>query len=227
MENPRFTKPRSLVEQLKHDLSGAIIKGKLLPGQQIKEIELQDWFKVSRAPIREALRLLEGEGLIVVDSYKKKHVRQITEHDLAEMFPVMACLEGLAAKIATSTIGKDKIEILIESNNQIKAAIEQNDCELCAEMNFKFHDTYIQEANNKAIKTAIRSISKGVMWLWLTNIYFKMHETVPITIHEHTKIIEAFQKRDSDAAEREVRSHVNEVFDRSMEFSIWPQGKMT
>jgi len=224
MNNNKFKKPMSLVDQLKHDLSRAIIKGVLRPGERIKEAELQELFKVSRAPIREALRLLEGEGLIVVDNYKKRNVRQITNQDLADMFPVMACLEGLAAKKAVSTISNAKIKLLIETNKQLKTAGEQMNYGLCAEANFKFHKMIIREAKNKAINTAIRSISKGVIWLWLTNIYFKMHEIVHSSVDEHAKIIEAFQNNDADAAEREVRNHINKISMRTLEFSIYDSG---
>jgi len=69
-EDAKFSKPRSMVDQIHHSMRNAIAKGTLNPGQVLKEKELQGWFGVSRAPIREAIRLLEAERLVEVDAYK-------------------------------------------------------------------------------------------------------------------------------------------------------------
>ena len=221
MKDFNFTQPQSLVDQLKENLSDAIVKGVLLPGQQIKEQELQDWFKVSRAPIREALRLLEGNGLIVVDNYKKRYVRRITKRDLTEIFPIMACLEGLAAKYAAPRMGKEKIIELTELNNQMKQAFDKKDYDVCAELNFRFHGRYIRAADNLALERTMRSLTKGSIWLWLTNIYYKKEDMVPRSVEDHSKIIEALKNRDVEAAERAAQHHINQVYGRLLEYSIF------
>ena len=103
-----FRKPKSMVDQIYISLSNAITSGALDPGCRLVEQELQKDFGVSRAPIREAIRLLEADGLVVVDAYKKKHVRNLTREDLVDNIPVLACLESLAARLAAARITKSK-----------------------------------------------------------------------------------------------------------------------
>lgn len=68
---PEFSKPKSMVDQIYDSIARAITTGDLEPGTRLVEQVLQNDFGVSRAPIREAIRLLEADGLVVVDAYKK------------------------------------------------------------------------------------------------------------------------------------------------------------
>ena len=102
MKPKKFTKPFSIVEQIHKSLSDAILNQELQPGTPLTEIELQEWFGVSRAPIREAIRMLESEGLVVVNAFKKKYVRKLTHKELEEIYTVLGCLEGFAAGIAAA-----------------------------------------------------------------------------------------------------------------------------
>ena len=221
MENINFSKPMSLVDQIKHDLSMAIAKGEILPGQQLKETELQKCFGVSRAPIREALRLLQGDGLIIVDNYKKRYVRRITKKNLEDIFPVMACLEGLAAGLAVSIISNEQIAELKKVNIRMENAFREGQYDLCAQLNFKFHSIFIKVVDNNALKRTIRSLTKGSIWLWMTTTYYDKNELIPISIAEHIRIIEAFLQKNSKKAECEVRDHINKVFKRSLKYSIF------
>ncbi len=221
MRNSNFSKPKSLVDQLKGELTEAIIKGRLLPGQQIKELELQDWFGVSRSPIREALRLLQAEGLVEIDSYKKRFVRKITKKDLAEIFPVMACLEGLAARFAAPIISMEKVQELIKLNEKMQSAYEQGAYDRCSEFNFKFHSEFIKTTSNTALFRAMKCLTKGSIWLWLTDLYYTKTDMILNSIHEHNKIIKAFQKKDARSAEKNVQEHINFVYKRSLQYSIF------
>lgn len=91
--------PRSLMEDITNSLRDAIIEGRLQPGQQIVEKELQKTLGVSRAPIREALLKLEGQGLVDIIPRKGSFVRTITARFIQENFIIRAWLEGLAARL--------------------------------------------------------------------------------------------------------------------------------
>lgn len=96
--------PGSIVEQLYSLLCMEIMDGSLKPGQALLEKDLQQRFGTSRAPIREAIRLLAADRLVVVNAYKKKYVRKITREDLREVIPVLACLEGCAARLTVEKL---------------------------------------------------------------------------------------------------------------------------
>ncbi len=221
MNQYNFSKPQPLVDQIKDDLSMAIVKGDILPGQQLKEVELQKWFGVSRAPVREALRLLQGDGLIIVDNFKKRYVRRITKNDLEELFPVMACLEGLAAGFAASVMTSEIIDSLTQVNNGIEKAYQEKQYHMCAQLNFEFHSIFIKLVDNNALNRTIRSLTKGLIWLWMTNLYYDKSDLIPLSIAEHHAIVSAFRQKDSEVAEKHVRTHIIKVFNRCLSHSIF------
>lgn len=214
-EEQNFTKPRSMVNQIHKELSQAISRGILKPGQPLREIELQKWFNTSRAPIREAIRLLEGDGLVIVDTYKKKYVRLITLDLIKETIPVMACLEGYAGNLAIEKITKEHITLLQTINEEIRGAFNQKKYDECSQKNFNFHRIYVKLSNNQALIKAIRSLMKNAMWLMATNIYYKNSELIPLSIDEHKKIIEAFESGNGQRVEEEIRKHVLNNVERS------------
>jgi len=225
MKQNNFSKPRSLVEQIKHDLCAAIEKGDLPPGRQLKEVELQKWFGVSRAPIREALRLLQGDGLIIMDDYKKRCVRRITKKDIEEIFPVMACLEGLAAGCAALKTTPEQIAKLTEINLKMVAAHKAKTYKSCTRLNYEFHSLIISIVDNKALNRAMRSLTKGSIWLWITNCYYERDDSILLSISEHESIIAALDVGNRQKAEQEARNHIDQVYHRSLEFAIFdPEG---
>jgi len=219
MEN--FPKPKSLVDQIYLSLSEAISRGALEPGHILAEQELEKNFGVSRAPIREAIRLLEADGLVVVTAYKKKCVRQLTRSDLTDNIPVLASLESLAARLAASEITPEKITELQEFNEQIEGAFAAEDYLRCAQLNFRFHRTFLQVANNKVLKRSIQAIVKSTVWLWLTTQYYQDHSIILSSIQEHNAIINAFKAQDVQAVEGMVRSHIENVLERFLSQSIF------
>lgn len=216
-----FPKPKSLVDQIYLSLSEAISKGTLAPGCVLVEQELEKSFGVSRSPIREAIRLLEADGLVEVTAYKKKCVRRLTRSDLTDNIPVLASLESLAAKLAAFNMTPEKITKLQEFNEQIKNSFAAKDYMQCAQFNFRFHRTFLQVADNKVLKRSIKAIVKSTVWLWLTTQYYQDHSIIPSSIQEHHAIIEAFKNQDAQLVEVEVRDHIEKVLERFLNQSIF------
>ena len=218
-EGAKFSKPRSMVDQIYHSMRKAIAKGTLKPGQVLKEEELQQWFGVSRAPIREAIRLLEAERLVEVDAYKEKYVRHITHDYLKDVIPVMASLEGCAAALATQKITNEKIDALRQLNEEMEKTYADKNYSKCAEINFNFHRVYIQAANNEPLLRAMRAIDTGITWIWLTHYYFEDHKVIPISIKDHNIIVQEFINKDSLKTEEAVRNHINKIMKRLLKAS--------
>ena len=217
----RIHKPRSMVDQIYHALSDAIVSGKLKPGTLIKELELKKTFGVSRAPIREAVRLLEAKGLLVVDAYKKKYVRRITRDYLNDILPFAACIEGFAARLALNNISARHFEMLEKLNSEMEQLYYLKDYVGCAKKNFDFHKTFILASQNNSIRQATRSVSKGTIWFWITQTYYHKGSLIPLSISEHNDIIELFRIGDPDALESKVREHILNVFKRTIDISAF------
>lgn len=207
------------MSQIYKTLGRAIASFELKPGQLIKEQELQKSFGVSRAPIREAIRLLEADGLVIVDAFKKKWVRRITRDDLQEIIPVMACLEGFAANQACEWMKKEHIDSLLKINAKMEEASALGDYDLCAKLNVEFHSVYIKAADNETLRRAIKSIVKSHMWYFMAHTILQNRDLANRSIEEHKRIIELFRKRDANRLEKEVRKHIHNQLQRFFDAS--------
>jgi DNA-binding GntR family transcriptional regulator len=110
-----------LREQIRELLLERILKGELQPGDRIVELQIAQEFGTSQAPVREALSELQSLGFVVYEPYRGTRVRRITEEELAEIYPVRAALEELAAQEAASRLdGKvEELEREFEAGNQV------------------------------------------------------------------------------------------------------------
>lgn len=213
--------PGSIVDQLYSILCQEIVDGTLEPGQLLNENELKERFGTSRAPIREAVRLLAADRLAVVSAYKRKYVRHITRDDLLEVIPVLACLEGCAAKLTAEKATPRWIKELVHINDDLKNAYQKKNIEECINLNFKFHSHYIKSANNETLKQAIRPIIQRIVRLWVSNLYTKKPDLFEITILEHDNIIGNFLNGNLDKIEESAQEHVENLLSRAMQHSIF------
>lgn len=203
----KFPRPISIVEQIHKSLSDAILNQELKPGTPLTEAEIQEWFGVSRAPIREAIRLLESEGLVVVNAFKKKYVRKLSHEELQEIYAVLGCLEGYAASRAASRIPEEQLDRLAENIEQMKAEYGKGNFSSCTRLNYEFHSTIIRAAANSVLKKTIGSIMRGPGWYWLTRTYYQDSVLVLSSIEDHSDILSALMVHDAERAEKCVRQH--------------------
>ena len=122
---PQFATP--LAEQIEQFLINAIMQGKYKPGQRLVENELLREFGVSRSPIREAFTSLVKSGLLVSVPRSGTYVKDVTEKDVREKFPVRAYLEGFAASLAAPQMGPGDIDELESALARMKESAERND----------------------------------------------------------------------------------------------------
>jgi DNA-binding GntR family transcriptional regulator len=208
VEAPAFSKPSSMVHQIHQALSKAILSGELRPGTPLKETDLQKWFGVSRAPIREAIRLLESEGLVIVKAFKEKYVRKLAPEELRETFTVLACLEGFAALLAAATIPDGVLADLAINIRRMEHANELGDLALCTQLNFEFHRTVVLASGNSVLKRSILGIMKRPGWHWLTRVYYTDPSLVPCSIADHKTILNVLRTRNPEDSEKAVRAHL-------------------
>ncbi|MBM3567429.1 MAG: GntR family transcriptional regulator [Alphaproteobacteria bacterium] len=114
----RVAQTLSLSEQIAGNVGNAIIRGDYQPGQRVQEQELADQFHVSRGPVREALRLLERDGLVQIHARRGAHVTQLGRDEVSDLFEVRIVLIGLAAKIIAENRNPDVVR-------EIRRGVEQ------------------------------------------------------------------------------------------------------
>lgn len=207
MPYPKFTRPSSLVDQIYKSLEKAILSNEIKGGESLNESELQKNFGVSRAPIREAIRLLQSDGLVVVDNYRRKRVRKLVPKDVRNSLPVLEALETLAAKLAVAHMTEETIATLENNVYKLEEAYKEKNFDLCSQLNREFHKTYIEAAGNDILAQTISSVMKRSISYYLSVIYFEHQDLVPSFIEEHKEIIEAFRSKDVDKAVQKTVKH--------------------
>lgn len=198
---------RSIADQLYDYLSNSIIEGHLKPGEKLVENDLRKKFGISRAPIRECFRILQSEGLIVIQPRKGTFVREFSRKEIEDVFPVRAYLEGLAAKLATPNIGDQEIEKLEELIAEMNLAIKNNEIKAFLRSNYIFHSVFIKAAQNEILEKVLGNLGKG-FWLRIAYLYYQASPELVFSNKMHKDILEAFKKGDPYAAEQAVTKHI-------------------
>lgn len=199
---------KNLVDQVSNYLRDQIISLRIKPGEQLNESLLIDKIGVSRAPLREAFRLLEGEGLITRYSGKGVFVREITATDILELFPIRAVLESLAAEMAAPRLTDMELDNIRKINEKMEQAIQDGNKRLCVRLNYDFHKKIVKAANNRKLEEMIRSVGRQSMWYIFAALYYSKAQDYAMASHKD--IYSALKKRDGKQAGECIKNHINQ-----------------
>ncbi len=202
----------SLDQQISDYLSGKISAGALSGGDRLVEAELQEVFKVSRTPIREALRILTSRGLLEMVPGKGVSLRRVSSQDIKEIYPILANLEGLAAGMAADQIRQetlDEMESCLEQMERLNGAGEKR---TYIEYHYRFHELYIQDCRNRHLIQIIMDLRRQIYLYHLSNLYIPMAHSYSMTIHQ--RILQLFRKKSQKEVEELVREHMLIAMDR-------------
>jgi len=208
---------RSIADQLYDYLSNAIIEGVLKPEEKLVEDDLCNKFGISRSPIRECFRILQSEGLIVIEPRKGAFVKKFSRKEIKDVFPVRAHLEGLAAKLATPNMGDREIGKLEDLIDEMNSAIKTKDVRAFLKCNSIFHGTFIKAAQNEILEKILVTLGKG-FWLRIAYHYYQSSPELVFSNKMHKDIVTAFRKGDPHAAEQAVKEHIEHAKRSMMEF---------
>jgi DNA-binding GntR family transcriptional regulator len=193
----------ALGQQIREILLERIFKGELQPGDRIVELQLANELGTSQAPVREALRELQSLGFVEHEPYRGTRVRRITERELAEIFPVRAALEELAAQEAASRLN-GRVEDLEREFEAMRAAAGRKDLQDLAGHDARFHRLIVEAAENKVLldlwKT-LRVEARVVVTALKTDIDFDELAEM------HRPLLEALAEGLPEKAGRALRYH--------------------
>lgn len=187
-------------------LRQAILKGELKPGERLMEIQLAKRLGVSRTPVREAIRKLELEGLVLMVPRKGAEVADITQQDLEDVLEVRAALEELAVKNACDNITEEQIQELKKAAADFKEALEGTDLIACAEADMRFHEIIYAATNNRRLIQILNNL-KEQMYRYRME-YLKDKRTYKVLLEEHDTIRRALKKHDKVKAGNAIKSHI-------------------
>ncbi len=212
----RVSERANLPDHICDYLRDAILNLRLKPGEQLNELRLIEELGVSRIPLREAFRLLEGEGLVVRHARRGVFVREVTANDIIELFPIRAALESLAAELAAPRLTKRELENLDRIMENMERADKRGDTKAYVKLNFEFHRQIVKGAGNKRLEEMIRNAGHHSMWFLFAAHYYK--GSVESAMTSHREIYLALKERDSAKAGLSVKNHILEGGKKLLEY---------
>lgn len=187
-------------------LREAILKGELRPGERLMELQLASKLGVSRTPIREAIRMLEQEGLAVTIPRKGAEVAKMTEKDMEDVLQVRDALDELAASTACKQITAQELEELKGTMREFEESMKTGDIKKIAEVDVKFHDIIYRATRNPKLENILSNLREQMYRYRIE--YLKDEKTYPTLIKEHNEIVEGLAERDKDKVTAAMHKHV-------------------
>lgn len=208
MANSFTLDSKPLRERIADRIRSDIVKGVFGSGERLIEPKLAEIYGISRTPIREALRQLEGEGFIEIVPRKGAVVKELTISDIDNLYAIKANLEGLAARQAVENITNKDIDKLVSVNEKFISLFKGGDgvIEEYLKYNISFHNYFIKMSNNAKLIEILEGLNKNFQ-RFRTVLVSKV-DRVEEAYAEHNKIIEAFRKRNAEYVEKAVRYHI-------------------
>ena len=187
-------------------LRQAILRGELKPGERLMEIQLANKLGVSRTPIREAIRKLELEGLVLMIPRKGAEVAEITEKSLKDVLEIRRALEDLAVRLACEKITKDELKELKKAGDEFKKVLKSQDITEVAEADVRFHDVIYMATDNPKLIQLLNNFREQMYRFRVE--YLKKDEVRPQLLAEHDEIIKFITEGNKEEASRVVTRHI-------------------
>jgi len=188
-------------------LRQAILKGELKPGERLMEIQLAGRLGVSRTPVREAIRKLELEGLVVMVPRKGAEVSSITEKSLRDVLEVRKALEELAAELACQRMTEEEIAEAEQQLEEFKLELQSNDVTKIAEMDVHFHEMIYMGTKNERLIQLLSNLREQMYRYRME--YIRDEDKRGTLAEEHAEIIERIKNHDIEAAKEASRKHID------------------
>ena len=196
-------------------LRQAIRRGELKPGERLMEIQLANKLGVSRTPIREAIRKLELEGLVLMIPRKGAEVAEITEKNMLDVLEVRRALEELAVKLACERITEEEIQELKDAADAFQKILSEKDITKIAEADEAFHDVIFKSTGNDRLIQLLNSLREQMYRYRLE--YLKREEYHPQLLEEHQQIIDRITRKDQSEAAELIDRHIGNQVDVMLE----------
>lgn len=190
-----------------HTLRQAILKGEMEPGERLMEIQLAKKLGVSRTPIREAIRKLELEGLVLMIPRRGAEVAGITEKNLRDVLEVRRSLEELAIELAVQRMDNSDIARLEEARISFREALSTNDMIRIAQADELFHDVIYAGTYNDRLIQMLNNL-RDQMYRYRLE-YIKDTGKRQILMIEHENILSAVKNRNLELGKKAMREHID------------------
>jgi len=211
---PELEHRRTTSDVVADALRDAISSGRLEDGAVLNQVEIAELFHVSRVPVREAMRLLEAEGLIEAAAHRSPVVRALSPERVAEIYELRALIEGHLVAAATPNIDKQTLARLTTLNRELGKV---EDHERWLQLNAEFH-VALYEPSGKVealdVLESLRVRAERYVQVWSGGRGVQRSAAV---VREHSRILKHVREGDAEAARAEVIAHIDHTREAVMQ----------
>lgn len=210
--------PPSLVELGASSIRRMILLGTLRPGQRLIEDRLCEQLGISRPPLREALRLLEHEGLVIGEPRRGRRVTPLTAHDAYEIITLRSVLERAAIELGMPVRDPARLDRCRKAFSGMAGAAREGDRPGLIEAAFEFHLAIVATAGHHRIESTYRSLYLQMRLLMAMNLQVRerRYENLAQHIERHRKLLDLLESGDKATVLRELDTHIDNAYVREM-----------
>ncbi len=204
MHDSARVRPPTVQEYVLLELRRALGTGELKPGQPIRQEALAERLGVSRVPLREALKILEGEGRVIHQPHRGYQVPELSLSELHEVFWIRGILESQAVRLATAQLTEADIERIVVAQHAADTAA-LGDAHAMTTANREFHFAIFEGSRRDRLVQIIRNLWNATdAYRW---VYYETHHNRERVRQEHREIVEALRRRDADRVISALDAH--------------------
>ena len=211
----------TLSQRVRDHLRAEILSNRLAPGTHLQEEVIAAQLGISRAPVREALRLLAAEDLITIAPRRGAVVKALSPQEFLAAYQVREALEMLAMRLAVARFIEEDLDALRALQRQMTAATEQGDVDAFFQANAAFHTLVVDRSGNERLRDMYRQLMNTLRRYRMRS--YSLRGGLDRSLAEHTAILQAVERRDVEAAVRLLSAHI-QVPQRILQAS--PEGEL-
>jgi DNA-binding GntR family transcriptional regulator len=193
-------------DEIRETIEQRIVEGEFEDGQRLDEVTLAARFGVSRTPLREALRMLAGSGLVELIPRRGAFVRHPGIVELVEMFEVMAELEAMCGRLASRRISPGELVQISVAARACEQALEKQDPDAYYHRNEEFHRLIYKAAGNSFLAGEAKRLQKRLRPFRRMQLHARGR--MKQSMQEHAIILKALEAGDAESAAEALRGHV-------------------
>jgi len=214
----------SVAQQALESIRQAIINGDLRPRQALRETDIASQMGISRAPVREALLMLEESGLVEWIPHKGTFVAPFSRKDVEEVYSLRVVLECFGIDLLIEHLEDEDIHNLRAIMNKMRQAVEENDEDRVNDYDLEFHEYMIARSGHKRLLDAWHNLKFQIRRIVIAaNI---LNEDLHKIVENHMPVLNALEARDAAKAKQHVRQHILDSGERFVANWEWIQSSV-
>lgn len=211
-----YLEQRTLSDDVAKIIRKMILNGTLKPGERLNQVQLAEQLNISRGPVREALKLLQNEGLIKHEINKGTYVTTLSMQDAYEIYTLRALLEAEAARLASTNLSEKDFQRLEELLDDFTRAFEQQDLEWEASCDIQFHNMIVQGSQHQRLIRMHKQLDTqvGAMFLTVAN---KLPIRASQVVENHRLLLETLKNSQQEKIKQVFAEHYTEALKELIE----------